>query len=356
MAQKSFFIHASVVISILMVIAGCNSDKNKAGKAIATRGRQAPKVDGYVLKPQLLEDEITVSGSLVAYEEVELKNEIAGRVVLINLPEGKFVKEGTLLVKLFDDDLQANLKKFKSQLALQEEIFKRQSELFKISGISQNEYDQTILQINSLKAEIEVQNAQIRKTEVLAPFNGVIGLRNISLGAVVTPSTLLATIREEDKIKLDFSVPEKYSSKIKPGLNVEFYVSGSNSPFYANVMATEREIEASTRNLRVRALVNSRSDDLIPGAFTNVKLKLNENPQALLIPTQAIIPQARNKSVIVCKNGTAKFITVKTGIRTASSIEILDGLEAGDTIVTTGVMFLREGMKLSFSSIKSDEQ
>ena len=151
-------------------------------------------------------------------------------------------------------------------------------------------------------------------------------------------------------------MPEKYSSKIKPGLNVEFYVSGINTPFYAKVMATEREIDASTRNLKVRALVNGRSDDLIPGAFTNVKLKLSENPQALLIPTQAIIPQERNKSVIVCKNGIAKFVIVKTGIRTASSIEILDGLETGDTIVTTGVMFIREGIKLSFSSIKSNEQ
>jgi membrane fusion protein (multidrug efflux system) len=345
---------ATVCITVFL-LAGCNSDKGKDGSGnMAPKNRLVSKVEGYVVSPKNLENEITVSGSLLAFEEVDLKNEVAGRVVKINLPEGKFVKEGTLLVKLFDDDLQANLKKLQSQLAIQEEIFKRQTELFNVSGISQNDYDQTILQVNSLKAEIEVEKTLIRKTEVLAPFDGVIGLRNISLGAVVTPSTSLASFREEDKLKLDFSVPEKYSSKIKPGLEIQFFVSGNNTPFSASVMATEREIDASTRNLKVRAVVNSHSEDLIPGAYTNVVLKLGENTHALMIPTQALIPKERNKSVIVSRNGIAKMVSVKTGIREASAIEITEGLEPGDTIVITGVLFVRDGMKISFSAFKKD--
>jgi len=153
---------------------------------------------------------------------VDLKNEVAGRVVMINLPEGKFVKKGTLPVKLFDDDLQSQLKKLQSQLAIQQQIYKRQSELLKVNGITQNDYEQSGLQLNSLKADIEVEKTLIRKTEVLAPFDGVIGLRNISVGAIVTPSTLLATIRTANKLKLDFFVPEKYSSKIRPGMKVKF--------------------------------------------------------------------------------------------------------------------------------------
>lgn len=340
---------------IAWIIAGCNSEKEKSPVGSSTsKNKPATKVDGYVVTPKTLESTITVSGSLLAFEEVDLKNEVAGRVVKINLPEGKFVKEGTLLVKLFDDDLQANLKKLQSQLAIQEEIYKRQTELFNVNGISQNDYDQTILQVNSLKAEIEVEKTMIRKTEVLAPFDGVIGLRNISIGAVVTPSTSLASIRAENKLKLDFSVPEKYSNKIQPGLDVQFYISGNNNPFLASVMATEREIDASTRNLKVRAVVTSPSSELLPGAFTNVVLKFGANEQALMVPTQALIPRERNKSVIVSRNGIARMVQVKTGVRETSAVEITEGLVPGDTIVISGILFVKEGMKIAFSSVKND--
>ncbi len=317
------------------------------------RGMQA-KVDAFVVGHSLLIDEISVSGSLLAYDEVDLKNEVSGRVVFINLPEGKQVKKGTLLVKLFDDDLQAGLKKLQSQLAIQEKIHERQSELLKVNGISQNDYDQTGLQLNSLRADIEVQKVLIRKTEVLAPFDGVIGLRNISVGAQVTPSTSLATIRSEDKLKLDFSVPEKYSSEIKPGMKINFRMSNDDRQYEATVFATEQGIDVSTRNLKVRALVENRSANLLPGAFTDINLQLNEKKDALLIPTQAIIPSEQTKSVIVARNGKAHFTEIKTGVRRSSNIEITEGIQAGDTIITTGILFLKEGSKLSYSTVKSD--
>jgi membrane fusion protein (multidrug efflux system) len=280
-------------------------------------------------------------------------NEIAGRVVLINLPEGKFVKKGTLLVQLFDDDLQANLKKMQTQLSIQEKIYERQAELLKVNGISQYDYDQTFLQVNSIKAEIEVQQSLIRKSEVLAPFDGVIGLKNISVGAQVTPSTLLATIRMVDKLKLDFSIPEKYTSEIKPGLKVKFTISGNNKQYDATVFASEGGIDAYTRNLKVRAIVINKSDELIPGGFTSVHLTLGENKNAIMIPAQALIPQERNKSLIVAKNGKAHFVLVNTGIRKESTVEILTGINPGDTVVVNGLLFLKEGVKLSYSNIKN---
>ena len=310
------------------------------------------EVDAFIVNPSLLIDKIEVSGSLQAFDEVELKNEVAGRVVKINLPEGKFVKQGTLLVKLFDDDLQADLKKLQSELALQEAIYNRQSELFKVNGISQNDYEHTLLQLNSLKADIEVQKTLIRKTEVLAPFDGVIGLRNISVGAIVTPSTLLTTIRTKNKLKLDFFVPEKYSSEIKTGMKVRFSLYDSDKEYEAIVMATEEGIDNATRNLKVRAVINPSADELIPGAFATVHLQLGENTNALMIPTQAIIPQQEEKSVIVARQGKAHFVKVKTGIREASNIEITEGLQAGDTIITSGLLFLKENGKLTYSSIK----
>ncbi len=321
-----------------------DSEKSKKEKPLK-------KVDAYIVKPSLLIDEILVSGSLQAYETVDLKNEVAGRVVFINLPEGRFVKKGTLLVKLFDDDLQSQLKKLQSELAIQQQIYNRQSELMKVNGITKNDYEQSGLQVNSLKADIEVQKTLIRKTEVLAPFDGVIGLRNISIGAIVTPATMLATIRTDDKLKLDFFVPEKYSSLIKPTMKVKFSMSNSEKLFDATVIATEQGIDDATRNLKVRAVVNSHSDELLSGGFANIQLRLSENKNALMIPTQAIIPQEDNKIVIVTKNGKAKFVMVKTGIRKASAIEITKGIQKGDTIVTSGLLFVKEGSKLVFSNV-----
>jgi len=356
--SKWIYLPAILVVIVFLgfILFKSKGKENQSSKlkSPVSRERQQAKIDAFVVKPSLLIDEISVSGSLLAYEEVELKNEVPGRVVFLNLPEGKQVKKGTLLVKLFDDDLQAGLKKLQIQLAIQEKIHERQSELLKVNGISQNDYDQTGLELNSLRADIEVQKVLIRKTEVLAPFDGVIGLRNISIGAEVTPSTLLATIRSEDKLKLDFSVPEKYSSEIMPGMKIVFTMSNDEKQYEATVMATEQGIDISTRNLKVRAVVDNKSEHLLPGAFTDVNLRLNEKPNALLIPTQAIIPSEQDKSVIIAKNGKAHFTLVKTGVRRASNIEITEGLQAGDTIITTGLLFLKEGAKLSYSTLKTD--
>jgi membrane fusion protein (multidrug efflux system) len=360
MTRNSKWLYVSIVLVIIVFLGfillkpkGKDNQSSKS-KTHGLKEKQQAKVDAFVVKPSLLIDEISVSGSLLAYEEVELKNEVAGRVVSINLPEGKQVKKGTLLVKLFDDDLQAGLNKLNIQLTIQEKIHERQSELLKVNGISQNDYDQTGLQLNSLRADIEVQKVLIRKTEVLAPFDGVIGLRNISVGAEVTPSTPLAIIRSEDKLKLDFSVPEKYSSEIKPGMKIDFTMSNDETQYEATVMATEQGIDVSTRNLKVRAVVDNKSEHLLPGAFTDVNLKLSEKQNALLIPTQAIIPSAQNKSIIVAKHGKAHFTIVKTGVRRASNIEITDGIQPGDTIIITGILFLKEGSKLSYSTVTTD--
>ncbi len=343
---------ALITVLTILIFWSCNS--NSKEKNPKSKEKPQTRVDGYIVRPTVLLNEISVSGSLLPYEEVSLMSEIAGRVVFINLPEGKLVKKGSLLVKLFDDDLQANLKKLQTQLAIQEKIYKRQTDLFNANGISQSDYEQTYLQVNSIKADIEVQQTMIRKTEILAPFDGVIGLRNISVGAQITASSLIASLRMDNKLKLDFSIPEKYSSEIKPGLKVKFTTHGDDKQYDATVIATEGGIDANTRNLKVRAIVNSSSDQLVAGGFTNVQLTLGENKNAILIPTQAIIPKERNKSIIISKNGIAHFVMVQTGIRRASKIEITDGLNTGDTIVTTGLLFLKEGAKITFSTIKSD--
>ena len=347
--MKKTIIRIAILVLILVPITLLLLHKKPEEKRRG-RGEGQRKVEALVVRPSKLLNEISVTGSLLPFDEVELKNEVAGRIVLLNLPEGKAVSKGTVLVKLFDDDLQAGLKKLKAQLELQQQIYKRQTELIKVNGISQNEYEQSLLQVNTLLAEIEAQKAQIRKTEILAPFDGLIGLRNVSLGAVVNTSTTLATVRS-NRLKLDFFVPEKYGDAIKAGMNVDFSLYSRQINYRATVLATERSIDDATRNLKVRAVINQTAAGLIPGAFANVNLQLGANSNALLIPTESIIPMEREKQVIVVRKGKAHFVTIKTGIRKESKVEVTAGLQNGDTLVVTGLLFFKEGDAIKFSNV-----
>ena len=339
-----------IIFMLAPVLFSCNSKKggtNNAPKLVNT----ISDIEGFVVKPSVIDQVIPVSGTIKPLEETVLMPEVAGRVVKINLQEGKFVKQGTVLIKLFDDDLQAQLHKAQAQLELAEQTRIRQEELMKVNGISQLDFDQSVLQVHSIKADLEVLKVQIRKTEVQAPFDGVIGLRNISLGAEVSPSTSLATIRAVKQLKLDFSVPEKYSSQVTPGKQVQFTIQGSEEKHDATVLATEEGIDPGTRNLKVRAIINTSSGSFIPGSFANVELRLNENKNALMVPTQAIIPRERDKQLIVARGGKAQFIKVKTRIRQESMIEVTDGIAAGDTVVITGILFIKPGISLNFSKV-----
>ena len=221
----------------------------------------------------------------------------------------------------------------------------------KVNGISQLDYDQTVLQVNSIEADVDVMKVQIRKTEILAPYDGTIGLKNISLGAQVSPTTALTTIRAVQQLKIDFSVPEKYSKEVVKGKDLKFTVQGDDAKYDATVMATEEGIDANTRNLNVRALVNSKSASLVPGKFANVELTLGENKAAMMIPTQAVIPQEKDKNVLIAKGGKVKSVKVKTGIRKESTIEIVSGIEEGDTVITTGLLFMKPGDAVKFSKV-----
>src|SRR3989339_50051 len=344
-----------IILLLIILIAFATGNSNEDISKKSKRAKMSIAVDAIIAQPSLLVNSISVTGSLVAFDEVELKSETSGRIVSLNLDEGNHVKEGTLLVQLFNDDLQAQMKKLQAQHQMQQQIVNRQGELLKVNGISQDDYDQSVFQLNALSAEIEIQKTMIRKTQVLAPFDGVIGLRHVSLGAIVNSSTFLATIRSEDKLKLDFQVPEKYGSLIKPGMNVQFTMYNRETVYKATVIATERKIDANNRNLKIRALVVSKAEELIPGAFANITLSLSENPNAMLIPTQSVIPQEKLKKVIVAKNGKAHFVTVVTGVRKETTIEIVDGIQPGDTVIRTGILFLKEGDLLTYQSVTSAE-
>lgn len=313
------------------------------------------RVDGYIVRVQPFQENIEVPGTVVANEVAEIHPEASGRIVQLNIMEGKYVSKGALLAKLYDGDLRAQLNKLQVQLALAQKTEERQSQLLKIQGISQQDYDISLLQVNSLKADIGILQTSIAKTVVRAPFSGKIGLNKVSPGAYVTPSSIIATISQTDQLKLDFTVPEKYVGQIKNGQLVTFTIEGSKKELGAKVVATESNVMESTRSLTVRAAIVGKDDALLPGAFAKVKLSFDPDPNSILIPTQAVLPQARGKKVILYKGGTAVFADVVTGIRDSANVQITQGLKEGDTVVVTGLLSVRPEAKIQIGKIVNSQ-
>lgn len=342
-----------VFLSILILFSCQKTDKKTANGNSIPAGKPAltvSAVEGFVAKPSVLTERVTASGTLVPAEETELHPEASGRVIRLNLPEGRHVRKGELLLKIFDEDLKTQLRKLESQLKQAEITEQRLAELLKVKGVSQQEYDLATLQVQTLRADIELVQVNIGKTEIRAPYDGILGLRRISPGAYVTPATAVTTLRSDAALKLDFSIPEKYSQQIRIGQSLEFSVEGNAATHRAIVQATEQRINEGSRDLLIRAMV-ANAKGLLPGAFAEVSLALGNKTSALLIPSQAVIPQARDKKVILSKDGKAAFVTVKTGVRQADMIEITEGISAGDTICTTGMLFLRPDASITFSQI-----
>ncbi len=325
----------------------------KEGSAPAAAGGPPKEmsVSGYIVKAKTLDNNIQASGSLLAYEDVELHPEVSGKIIDLNLQEGKAVSKGTLLVKLYDADLQAQLKKLQVQRVTAEKTAQRLKQLLAINGIGQQEYDNAALQLDNIDADIMITQAAIAKTEVRAPFSGVIGLKNVSLGAVISPATTIATLQQIDQLKIDFTVPEKYTDAVGVGDVIKFTVDGQEETFNGKVYAIEPKIDEATRSVKIRAQVQNSKAKLYPGAFAKIDLGLKSIENAYMVPTQSIIPEARNKKLIIVKDGKADFRVVQTGVRSQSYIQITDGVNEGDTIVTTAIMYVKPNMGLKVMKI-----
>ena len=307
--------------------------------------------EGFIVEPRSESENIEVPGSLMPVEETQIRPEVTGRIVQLNIQEGSVVQKGSLLVKLFDQDLQAQLKKLQVQLDISTRTVERQKDLLAINGISQQDFDLSALAVDNLKADMETTRIAISKTEIRAPYDGKLGLRNVSLGAYVSPSDILTSIRQVDHLKLDFSIPEKYAKDISVGYVVRFRVDGGEKDHSAKVFATEGNVDQVTRTLRIKSIVKENHRELLPGAFAKVDLQLGNVSNAIMVPTQAVIPRARDKQVILLRKDSAQFLTVETGIRDSTYVQIMKGLKPGDTIITTGLMAIRPKTKIKISKL-----
>ena len=338
-----------VFIIIVFSFTACKKKDANAGKPKAP---PAIIVDVIIADRQPISDVVEANGTVVANEFLELHSEVSGRLTYLNIAEGSGVSQGTVLAKINDADLQAQLAKTKVQLDLAQKTTQRYKQLLDVNGINQSDYDIALNQVNAYKADMVYTQALINKTIIKAPFSGVIGLRQISPGAFVTPATTLATLQQTSKIKIDFTVPQNYSSIIKRGavLDVELDAS-SHRKGRAMIVATEPGANTDTRNLKVRAVLSE--SNINPGAFVKVFLNAGSGKSSIIVPTNCIIPSDKENQIVVVKNGIANFINVETGIRQANSVEIVKGINVGDSVVVTGVLFARPKSKVKVRSVKT---
>lgn len=319
-----------------------NSAKEENGKGKGGGDKKPAKVTGIVLKPQVFSDNLSLSGSIDANEQVEIRSEVSGIVESINFDEGTVVAKGQQLFKINDLELRAQLSQAKTKQTLASENERRARLLLQKEAISQEEYDIASADFRSAQAQTQLIQVQIAKTSVKAPFSGKIGLRSISKGTYVTPTTVIANLVNTSQVKITFSIPEKYATQMKINTMLSFTIAGSKEQFLAKIYAIEPEIEVATRTLKMRAIAQNPNGKLIPGTFANVALPLEKINDALLVPTEALIPVQNGKKVFVSVNGKAKEVMVETGARTDKDVLVLTGLKPGDTVLTSGVMTLKD--------------
>lgn len=311
------------------------NSKDKSGK------NNPIHVNGIIVKPQTFDNNLSLSGSIEANEQVEIRSEVSGIVESINFKEGSNVNKGQLLLKVNDSELRAQLSQTLTKENLAAENERRAKLLLQKEAISQEEYDVAKAEYASAKAQSQLIKAQLAKTTVRAPFSGKIGLRNISVGTYITPSILVTNLVNLGKLKITFSIPEKYANEVTNNTEFNFSVTGSTEKFKATIYAIEPSVEVATRTLQVRAITENKDRKLFPGTFADVELPLAVIKNAIVVPTEAIIPVQNGKKVFIAKQGKAQEVMVETATRTDASVLILSGLTAGDTVITSGVMALK---------------
>ena len=330
-----------------------NEELAEADQVMTTqsRGKKALNINAVVVHPRMLTDEVPIIGSLIPDEEVNLSFETSGKIVEINFEEGTTVQKGQLLAKVNDRPLQAQLQRLVSQLKLAEDRVFRQDALLKRDAVSQEAYEQVKTELATLNADIESVEAQIAQTELRAPFDGIIGLRQVSVGTYASPTTIVAKLTKISPLKLEFSVSERYARDIQVGTNLTFTLEGSLDTYHAQVYARESSLDINTHTLTVRALYPNPSG-IMPGRYASITLKRQEYKDALAIPTQAIVPEMGKDKVFLYRSGKAEPVEIVTGIRTDALVQAVKGLAAGDTVIISGTQQLRTGMDVTIDHIE----
>lgn len=337
------------LIFLVFIFSNCENKSKEA--AAAPKPNPAVIVDVIIAEKQPISNVIEANGTVIANEYVEFRPEVSGRLIYLNLQEGKPIAKGTVVARVNDADLLAQISKSKVQLDLGQKTVDRYKQLLDVNGLNQTDYDAALNNVNSLKADIVYTQALIDKTVIRAPFSGVAGLRQVSPGAYVTPATIIATLQQTNQVKIDFTLPEMYGNVIKTGSLIDVSVDASSkTKSKAIIIATEPGANTDTRNLKVRAILQGGTAN--PGAFVKVYIDAGKGRSSVKVPANCIIPDDKNNQVVLVKGGKAIFVNIQTGIREASTVEVTEGINPGDSVVVTGVLFARPKAPLKVRQVK----
>lgn len=327
------------------------AEKSDEKPSTAAGGETSLPVRGMLIEPTSIIDFISVNGSTQPDEEVTISSEVPGKVLKILFKEGTRVSRGASLIQLDDTELQAQRQRLVVQQNLNEKIAERLQALYEKEGVSLQEYEVAKAEVEKVKADIALVDAQLDKRIIRAPFSGVLGLRMVSEGSYLSPGTPIVNLVNINPIEIEFSVPEKYSRTVGPGTEVTFRLDGRDKDYRATVIAVEPVIDADTRTFMLKASAPNPQGEILPGAFANVTVNLQEYAASIMIPTEAVIPELGGKKVFVARGGTAQSVAVETGIRQEATIQVLSGLSEGDTLITSGILQLRSGSPVNVALV-----
>lgn len=355
--RLSFIVGAGLIVGALVLVkAGPlkgDSALQEGGRGSSSGGR-ATSVRVAVLTTVRMADRIATVGTVLANEEVEVRSETNGRVEKILFSEGGRVAKGQVLVKMADAELRAQLARAESRLAIANDEAERQGQLFARDLTSESAHDAAANELNVAKAEVDLIRAQLAKTEIRAPFEGKVGMRFVSEGSYLSPATPITSLHDDTPVKIDFSVPERYAGRLKTSDKILFSVQGTPGRFEGTIYAIEPSIETATRTLRVRAQNPNEDGSLVPGAFADVEIIMKER-DTITVPTYAVIPELEGHQVFVLTEGKAESRKVTIGTRTDDRIEVVRGLESGDSLITSGILDLKPGAPVTVSGIDSED-
>lgn len=341
-----------LVIAALLIVPKLLSEKNKT-----TEGpRQNPQdqvisADAFVIKPIDLENDVSTVGTILANEEVEIKSELTRKITGIYFKEGTYVPKGKVLFRLDDSDLLASLNKLELDEQLMMKQQDRDKQLLDKGLLTPDQFDTDATSLEKVRADMDLVDINIDKTYIRAPFSGIVGFRNVSNGSLVSNTMVLTTIQDIAKVKVDFSIPERYMSLFKPGQKITFSVEGYDDEFSGTVISYDPKLNEATRTIILRASADNKGNRLLPGSFVKVRLKLDNIPNAIMLPSESIIPKLKGQSVFVYRNGIASLIDVETGLRTEKDVQITSNLAPGDTVITTNILKLKNDSKVKLVNV-----
>jgi membrane fusion protein (multidrug efflux system) len=305
------------------------------------------EVETLEVKQENKKNILTATGSLESPKTTELTSETSGKIIYLNIPEGKLINKGQLLAKINDSTIIAEKKISEGKLKNAKDNFERMKALREKGAISQQTLDNTLEVLNTAEGEYERSISSRQMTDVVAPFSGVLSIKKVSEGAFIEPGDVIVRISQIDPLHLIFSLPEKYTSKIKEGQNIKFKVTETEKEYTAKVIVIDPYINPDTRSVQIKGIVSNPNKELLPGKFANVKLETNDLGNIISIPQEALIQEGNKKQVaIVTKDNIVAFKEVTVTNWEKDSVIISEGLNEGDIVVTSGHQKLKPDMKV----------